>query len=768
MATRTALPAALVALFAAMAAGQSSSGNPLNDFISQAGVAASAISAANSATATPSSTLATSTTSATPTATSSAAAAPASAGLSQGAIIAIAVVAVVAVLVLLGFLVGCCLLRRRRRRQRDEATVGRTMTEKPRGRRRGCLPCLCCKGRGRTKPRMATPDSDVIDRRGWKRNSPPHGGFVDHPEALNSDALQNGHYPPMAETGHGHDHHRAGSTVTGTTLGAAAHPHPARHSDGLHDGRYPRLHAAPSEKEHGHADHHHPGAGTAAGAALGAGAVGAAAHHHRRSRPDDAEHPAYRHSRSVSPANVNAENPFTPPPPVARKPVPSPTRTPRAGMSHSPALSPVRPDAAHAPDSASPHGTHHGMGTAAAAAAGGVALGAVALGAGAMHHHHQRRDGHSRSRSRSAGRTAHHDPRPLGSHPSNGDFHAPGGAAVDEDPAGAAPAPRNRPPTPLGLAQFGPPAPARSPNRPHPTLDTAAAAGTTGAPGAGLAQHQHGRDRSYSPDRVQRSPGGAAAPDLAGVPAPTATQRRSLHSRDANPARPAASPRRSSTPAARDARPGSPRATNYSNPASPARAATTAQHYAPSAALANGNGNGRAAHASPHDSAYVSNEGSSSGESFHSASQQSQSQSQAYHAPPSPRNTAYRRSYPERPDDVGTPPPQHDFAPPPPMPVAEEGSSSRASSRHRYSTGTALRDDSTYGSGPGAPWMADAERRGSWGSSGGRRSADHARGGSKSPRRSFGPDGKPRRLRFSDVGPEQWRCDERGPVGQAM
>ena len=130
----------------------------------------------------------------------------------------------------------------------------------------------------------------------------------------------------------------------------------------------------------------------------GAGGAALASHPHQRNSFDPNQHPAYRTN------DPNASNPFTPEPPVRRKPVPSNGSTFANRNSGSPRS-----------HSHSPHSHHQSHTPALAAGAAGAAVGAAAT-----HHHEKNR----RSSNPSPRNSFQHDP--------------------------------NRPPTPFGLAAFGP------------------------------------------------------------------------------------------------------------------------------------------------------------------------------------------------------------------------------------------------------------------------------------------------------------------------
>ena len=900
MAARIFLPVAIAMAHAVSVAGQASttSGNPLNAFISQAAGAASAISAANTAGPTTTSASSTSATSthATPSATSSAAAAASgSSGLAQGAIIAIAVVCVVVVLLLLALILGCLCLRRRRARRHGAATTHDSVSG-GRAHRRGC--CGLCggrRGRGRSR-RVDTPDSDVVDRNGWKRNSPPHGGLVDHPHAM-----ADGPYPPMRDSNsmtekdfeghhHGglgaaagaglgagaagsamHHHHHdrekglqgghhnhsgmeaAGGTALGAgALGAAAHHHNDHH-EGFNDQHHhhPGMGAAAGTAlgagaagaamhhynhthdnqplDHHHPgtgatgntalgagalgtgtrdhnltrdnephNHHHPGMGAAAGAALGAGALGVAAHEHNRhpEKPHDSEHPAFRHERAGgSPSNINAANPFTPKPPVARKPIPSPAAAPANNI-----FDPARGTASHHdPTTAPASHPHAGLGAAAAAAAGGAAL-----GAGAMRYHDhgkQQQPAAPRSRDSSRARAAYnnncYNPQPLASHPSHPDLldhHHPGasdtGAVVDGGEGAQGQGSRlYRPPTPMGLNAFDNPSssaaqpsaaadPTLQTSRPsRPTVDTAAAtAAAGGAAGAALAHR-----RSHEPHSTDRAPPAfpddQAAAAAAAVDPPPASLRHSLQAHESGAASRPAAQRYSwaerddglTSPTARGAPP-------RTSPRRLSRASPVYESTASPASTAGGGGYGgerapspppqqplRTAYGrpatgpSPHDSAYVSNTDASSTDSWQSARM----------SPPlpQPQNPQQQQQQQQPSGAIGG----RDYYGAQERPLAS-GALGPAAPAQR----------ATVPAGWEAPWeQQERARRWSGGSasgsgsgtgvgSGGYGSGGEERSFTRSPRKSLGADGKPRRLRFSDVGPEEWRYDERGPVGQAL
>ena len=120
---------------------------------------------------------------------------------------------------------------------------------------------------------------------------------------------------------------------------------------------------------------------------------------HDKPAPVSTIHPAYR-ANSWGNSNINERNPFTPQPPVARKPVP----------------------------------TRHSNGHPALAAGAGAAVGAAA----AHHHYNKKHEDY--------GYTGSH--RPLSSHPVDVNTHVPGDEQRRDikDP--------NRPPTPFGLNAF--------------------------------------------------------------------------------------------------------------------------------------------------------------------------------------------------------------------------------------------------------------------------------------------------------------------------
>ena len=169
-----------------------------------------------------------------------------------------------------------------------------------------------------------------------------------------------------------------------------------RHGDGSHHGyvstdsdltRHPRIPVTHTQPHHTQPD-----------------ATPLMSEGHEKREPVSTVHPAYRTNSWGSLNNVNARNPFTPQPPVTRKPVPS----------------------------------HRGNGHAALAAGAGAAVGAAATH---LHHQdHQTREAY------------HYDTnqhRPLSSHPTEGATFAPG----NERPLDFRDS--NRPPTPFGLSAFG-------------------------------------------------------------------------------------------------------------------------------------------------------------------------------------------------------------------------------------------------------------------------------------------------------------------------